>query len=292
MSVVIPFWNKVALTLRAVRSALDQTHRQVEVVLVDDGSTEDIAPPAALAEIEPRLRLLRQANAGLGAARNQALYVVRGDYIAFLDSDDRFMPHKIERQLDRMQQNGAVFSHTSYYIDYPGGAHGLGLLRSGEFGGACYPRIIGMCPIARPTVMLHRSLVDEGFTFSVDPRTGEDVLTWIDLAMRFTLLGIDEPLSIVVWSDGSAALNLAKKASGLFSIVEALERHPIHRCHSGEIEKLRQSIQAIARDWVAAGRQIEAVRTEYKLVETAFPANLAFPAEGNGSVPPAQGRDA
>lgn len=284
VSVVIPFWNEVPLALRAACSALNQTHRQVEVLVVDDGSTEDISPLTLLAETEPRLRLMHQPNSGPAAARNRAMSAVQGDYVAFLDADDQFLPHKIERQLDLMQRHGALFSHTSYYVDYPERGKGLGLWHSGDFTGACYPRIIGMCPIAMPTVMLHRSLIDEGFAFPTALRTGEDVLAWIDLAMRYTLLGIDEPLSIVEWSDSSAALNSAKQVSGLSSLVDVLMKHPVHQRNGAEIGKLRQAILAITRDWIAAGRQIEAVKTQNDLVKAAFSAQPDFPAAGSGRV--------
>jgi glycosyltransferase involved in cell wall biosynthesis len=285
VSVIIPFWNEVSLALRAAHSALDQTHRRVEIVLVDDGSTEDISPLAALAAAEPRVQLLRQANTGSAAARNLALGIVQGDYIAFLDADDRFLPHKIERQLEQMQQHGALFSHTSYYVTYPGRSRGLGLWRSGTFGGVCYPQILGGCPIAMPTVMLHRALVDEGFGFPANFRLGQDVLAWIDLAMRYTLLGIDEPLSIVEWSDDSAALHPTKQVLGLSGMVAALEQHPVHQSHRHEIENLRQAIRAYARIWVANDRQLQAVNTRLDMIEAAYSAHPAFPINGNGEAP-------
>jgi hypothetical protein len=292
VSVVIPFWNEIEQTLRAVRSALDQTHHRVEVMLVNDGSTEDIAPLIALEETEPRLRLLHQVNAGPDAARNRALGFVLGDYIAFLDADDRFLPNKIERQLYQMQQNGALFSHTSHYIDYPGRATGFGQRHSGDFTGACYPRIIGTCPIALSTVMLHRSLVDEGFAFPIGLRAGENMLAWVDLATRYMLLGIDEPLSIAEWSDNCAALNPFRQVLELSGVVETLERHPIHSRQRGEIEKLRQAIRAMAQEWVAAGWQMDAMKMRDDRVNSTFGAHPDFPAGGTGRVWPAQDRAA
>jgi len=287
VSVVIPFHSQIGRTIRATRSALDQTHEQVEVVLVDDGSTEDITSLMSLAETEPRLRLLHQANAGPAAARNRALGSVRGDYIAFLDTYDQFLPQKTERQLEQMQRHGALFSHSSYYIVCPERNGGFGARHSGSFGGTCYPEIIGACPIAMSTVMLHRSIVDGGFAFPTDVPAGEGMLAWIELAMRYTLLGIDEPLSIVEWPDGGAALNPAKLVLALSSVIEALGRHLVHRRHAGEIEKLREAIRAIARDWVAAGRQIDAMTTRDSLIDAAFATHPAFPAGGNGRVAPA-----
>jgi glycosyltransferase involved in cell wall biosynthesis len=286
VSVVIPFFNEMALTVRATRSALDQTHRRLEVVLVDDGSTEDVKPLVALAKTEPRVRLLRQSNAGPSAARNRGLDAARGNYIAFLDADDLFVPLKIERQLGEMQRHGALFSHTSYYVSSPDRRAGLGLSHSGRFDGACYPRIIGSCPIATPTVMIHRSLVDEGFAFSIGTSLGEDVLAWIDLAMRYTLLGIDEPLSIVERSDQSAAVDPVKQVLGLSGMIQVLKQHQAHSLRHQEINQLQLAIHRIGQDWVAGGRKIETVRPRGDLAEAEYPAHPAFPAGGNGRVPP------
>jgi hypothetical protein len=287
VSVIIPFWNEATVTLRAVRSALDQTHRNVEIILVDDGSTADISSIVALAGSEPRVSLLRQPNAGPAAARNRGIGAAQGEYVAFLDADDQFLPLKIERQFGLMRQYGVVFSHTSYYVSYPDRKPGWGLMRSGKFGGDCYPAIIGMCPLAMPTVMLHRSVLGNGFAFPSDLRVGEDLLAWIDLARSHTLLGIDEPLSIVEWSDNSAALDPVKQVLGLSFSIRALEGHPAHRKHTAEIDKQRQALLTVARAWIAADRKMEAA-TQLRLgqISVAYPRHPAFPEDGNGRAPP------
>ena len=280
ISVVIPVWNEIGLAVKAVRSALDQSHRLVEVIVVDDGSTEDLTPLRALAESDPRLKLLHQENAGPAAARNCALLEVQGEYIAFLDADDLFLPHKIERQLDLMQRYGALFSHTSHYVQYHG-RQGLGLVRSGGFD-LDYPDIIEFCPIAMPTVMLHRAVIDEGHTFPVENRLGEDVLIWTDLAMRYSPLCIDEPLSIVEWSDGSAALNQAKQLAGLQACIEALRNHPIHRRYDSLIQQLEQSCVTLSQILVAEQDGIlDAQRLRHKLVNAAYRSIEGFSEPGN-----------
>ncbi|MBI5164565.1 MAG: glycosyltransferase family 2 protein [Magnetospirillum sp.] len=100
VTVVIPTYNRAYCLPRALDSALTQSHAAVEVVVVDDGSTDGTA--ALLAGRyggESRVRVLRQANAGVAAARNAGLAVSRGDYVAFLDSDDIWQPWKLELQL-------------------------------------------------------------------------------------------------------------------------------------------------------------------------------------------------
>ena len=96
VSVIIPTYNRARLAAIAVESALAQTHPAIEVIVVDDGSTDDT--PDKLAKFGGRIRVVRQANAGVGAARNAGMALARGAFIALLDSDDRWLPWKISAQ--------------------------------------------------------------------------------------------------------------------------------------------------------------------------------------------------
>ncbi|MFO0972437.1 MAG: glycosyltransferase family A protein [Phycisphaerae bacterium] len=102
VSVIIPTYHSAAMVVEAVRSALMQTRRPREVIVVDDGSTDDTAAVlATLAAADgDRLRVVRQANAGPGAARNRGLSEARGAWVALLDADDLWLPHKLAAQLD------------------------------------------------------------------------------------------------------------------------------------------------------------------------------------------------
>ena len=100
VSVVIPSYNRAYCVATTIDSALSQTHANLEILLVDDGSTDDTR---ALIEQryhgEPRVRYIHQANAGVSAARNHGLRLARGAFIALLDSDDIWLPWKLEAQL-------------------------------------------------------------------------------------------------------------------------------------------------------------------------------------------------
>ncbi|MCM2257854.1 MAG: glycosyltransferase [Vicinamibacteria bacterium] len=98
MTVAVPLFQKAAYVGRALESILGQTFRDFEVVVVDDGSTD--GGPAAVDRVaDPRVRLVRQPNAGVGAARNRAVHEARAPWIAFLDADDEWYPRFLERTL-------------------------------------------------------------------------------------------------------------------------------------------------------------------------------------------------
>src|SRR5687767_14566662 len=97
VSVVIPTYNYGRYVGDAIDSALAQTRPPDEVVVVDDGSTDDT--PDRLAAYGDRIRVVRQTNQGLSAARNAGIRAAHGDWVAFLDSDDAFHPRKLELQL-------------------------------------------------------------------------------------------------------------------------------------------------------------------------------------------------
>lgn len=114
VSVVIPFFNRIGELLECVESVRKQSFANCEIVLVNDGSIEDITPILRLAENEKRIVVLQQEHAGLCAARNKGLLSSSGDYVAFLEADDLLEENKVELQLRFMLSNNAVASHTSY----------------------------------------------------------------------------------------------------------------------------------------------------------------------------------
>ena len=111
VSVVIPTYNRASMVGDAIESALAQTYAPLEVIVVDDGSTDDTE--GAVRQFGPRVRYVRQENSGVGAARNAGLAVARGEAIAFLDSDDLWLPRKNEWQitvLEKKPEVGLVYS--------------------------------------------------------------------------------------------------------------------------------------------------------------------------------------
>ncbi len=121
VSVIVPLYNKAPYILRALDSALAQTRTPDEVIVVDDGSQDD-GPALVAACTDPRIRLIRQANAGPGPARNRGIREAQGEYLAFLDADDEWRPAFLERSLAVLEGEGrGAAAVSSGYFEFPSG---------------------------------------------------------------------------------------------------------------------------------------------------------------------------
>jgi glycosyltransferase involved in cell wall biosynthesis len=110
VTVIIPTFNRAAWLPETVRSVLSQTVAPLEILIVDDGSTDDTE--AVCGQFTEPVRYIRQDNAGVGAARNRGAAEARGEWLAFLDSDDLWTPDKLEVQLAALAATGAAWSIT------------------------------------------------------------------------------------------------------------------------------------------------------------------------------------
>jgi glycosyltransferase involved in cell wall biosynthesis len=112
VSIIIPSYNRAHCLERAIQSALQQTYTDREVLVVDDGSTDNTAE--VLAPFGDAISVIHQSNAGPSAARNTGIRAARGDFVAFLDSDDEWLPGKLEYQLPLMQEADVILSASNW----------------------------------------------------------------------------------------------------------------------------------------------------------------------------------
>lgn len=116
VSVILPTFNSAPYIEATLRSACEQTYPSLEIIVVDDGSTDDTVS-IVNAINDPRVRLIeRPENGGAGAARNVGISAATGRFIAFLDSDDLWFPTKIERQIAFMKERGLASCYTRYSL--------------------------------------------------------------------------------------------------------------------------------------------------------------------------------
>src|SRR5690606_5147714 len=111
LSVVVPIYNVAPYLGECLSSIANQYYRDLEVIMVDDGSSDDSAAIAEkFADADPRFRLIRQPNRGLGAARNTGVSHATGDYLMFVDSDDVIPPYAAELLITAIEQSGSDFA--------------------------------------------------------------------------------------------------------------------------------------------------------------------------------------
>ncbi len=222
VSVIVPFHNRIDWLRESIKSVLGQTWEDFELLLIDDGSDD---PDVSRLELEDvRIRYARQDHKGRSAARNHGIAMARGPLIAFLDADDVFMPIKLERQVALLQvDHDCLMSHTSYVRMSPDGMD-IGLVASGRFTGAVYPGILRRCPIATPTVMVRKEILDQGFRFDESLNVGEDIALWAEIARRAPVLGIDERLTRVRVHASNTADDRRAQISAQLHVVRCIIR--------------------------------------------------------------------
>lgn len=225
VSVVMPFFNRINWTIESVHSVLLQSHTNFELLLIDDGSTDDVSLLLDLCKTDNRIQYYRQENAGPAKARNIGIDYATGKYIAFLDSDDLFLPNKLKIQIEFMETSNLMLSHTSYNkIDLAG--HIFDIKGTGKLHGNVFPEIINKCKIATPTIMGLTSIFKED-KFPEEFNIGEDICLWILLTSKYILGGINQGLTSVRIHDSVASANKYKQRIGLQNIAKFVQLHKL-----------------------------------------------------------------
>lgn len=176
VSVIIPTYNRAQQTLRALRSVWSQTFTDYEVIVVDDGSIDDTA--TELERLGSRIRLIKQPNGGVSSARNRGIIEAAGDYLAFLDSDDEWLPEKLAKQvafLDEHKDVGFVACLNTFDVEngftygnsYTRDAHNSAESQFVEFLTSPFPRNMSRYVVRRQLMTEHGGF-DESIRGSED----------------------------------------------------------------------------------------------------------------------------
>jgi glycosyltransferase involved in cell wall biosynthesis len=194
VSVVIPTYNRADLIERSVKSALQQTHQELEVIVVDDASTDQT--PAVLARLEDsRVRVIRhERNEGQCRARNRGVRESRGRYVAFLDSDDEWLPPKVERQLARFASGdnpGATY--TGMWVDDGSGRH----VEAARVEGRAFEEFLTLPgPITTTGLMVDTEAVGSELVFDENIRCAVEGDLLIRISREHVVGRVAEPLYV------------------------------------------------------------------------------------------------
>ncbi|HRP72399.1 MAG TPA: glycosyltransferase [Luteimonas sp.] len=208
-SVIIPTWNRRELIGRAIDSVLAQTRPVDEVIVVDDGSTDDTQ--AYLADrYGERISCIRQANAGVSAARNRGLAMARGRYIALLDSDDEWLPEKTQRQVAFLDANpgvGMVLCNVMRMDPDGSMIDVFDRRRQIPEDGPALRWVLRDPALAPLSVLMRREVYEDVGGFDEALRTAEDLDFHLRVAARWPIGVVAEPLARALRGhDGLSAL--------------------------------------------------------------------------------------
>jgi len=195
VSVIIPTYNRAALVKEAVASVLAQTYRDFELLVVDDGSTD--GTPEALAAFGREIRVLsRPGRGGVSEARNTGIAAAQGEWLAFLDSDDLWLPEKLERQIAFMEAQPRLLLSQTEETWVRRGVRVNPPRSHCKEGGRIFLRSLERCLVSPSAVVLHRRLWDDHGGFDEDLPAAEDYDLWLRLSWRYDVGLLPEPLII------------------------------------------------------------------------------------------------
>jgi glycosyltransferase involved in cell wall biosynthesis len=209
----------------ALRSVLHQTYRDFEVIVVDDGSTDDTRRQIAEFQNDTRLRYLYQENRGLAAARNTGIRASHGEYVALLDDDDLWLPSKLEKQVHLLEVNDqiAVAYCDFRFVDVSGNLIATKWRRPASratiYEGLMYDNVIAGSGSA---VLIRRQCLEEVGPFDESLQASEDQDLWRRIALKHRFGYIDEVLVHIRWHPQSMQRNPERMARGKLHYLEKL----------------------------------------------------------------------
>lgn len=225
LSVIIPVYNSESSVAETLRSVLAQTYRDLEIIIVDDGSTDKSIDICKQFQDE-RIRIIHQQNRGLAGARNTGIRQARGEYLAFVDSDDLWLPEKLAKHLEHFERSpevGVSFSRSSLIDDQ---GKPLGIYQMPKLTDITPEYLFCRNPISNgSSVVIRRAVLDtikfqenlygevEDFYFDDSFRQSEDIECWLRIALQTTwkIEGIPEALTLYRVNMGGLSANVLKQ---------------------------------------------------------------------------------
>ena len=197
VSTVIPTFNRLADVVIAVRTALAQTYPSQEVIVVDDGSTDGTRDRLE-AEYGQRLTILRTERLGVSGARNHGMAAARGDYLALLDSDDEWLPEKLDAQVRFLEARPDYGMVVTDVVQMDRERQAYGLLRRREAipeDGEVLKYVLRQPALAPSSALIRRRVLDDVGPFDTSLPTAEDLDFHLRVAARWRIGVIAEPLT-------------------------------------------------------------------------------------------------
>jgi glycosyltransferase involved in cell wall biosynthesis len=260
VSVIVPVFNGRDHVAAAIESALAQSMSRVEVVVVDDGSSDGSGELAeSIAGRDSRVRVIRQENRGLSGARNTGVRESRGRYVGFLDADDLWLPEKLERQVPLLAPGRVVFSDA--FLMRNDAVSEERIFGAGRVAAAIdFEALLEQNPIPILTVLVERELLLDVGGFDESLLSVEDWDLWFRLHAtgRVSFIGVDESLACYRINAGGLSSDRLRMARWRLKVLEKLADASFGETHRAVSSRRRAEKQLLAgelrlRAWRYAG---------------------------------------
>ncbi len=226
VSIVIAAYNMAKYLPLAIQSALDQIYDNVEVLIIDDGSADDTISVVQPFLVDPRVRYIYQQNAGQASAKNHGICKSRGEFIAFLDADDIWLPGKLEQQVPLFLKSPSIGVVYSRYIEIDAEGKELRLLGSTFYRGNVSGHLLVFNFVGFSTSVVRRECFDQFGCFKEDLGMGIDYELWLRFSTQYEFDYVDRPLVFYrVWS-GQMSKNCKQRyLNGIKTMRKFLQEH-------------------------------------------------------------------
>lgn len=197
LSIIIPSFNRQSVIQRAIDSVLSQRYligrNDWELILVDDGSTDDTRALISQRYLDtnPNIVYLRQDNAGVSAARNLGLRHAQGEWIALLDSDDQWLPHKLDAQFEQLKLEQQLICHTQE-IWIRNGVRVNQMSKHQKAGGWIFERCLPLCAMSPSSIVIHKSVFESVGIFDQLLPACEDYDLWLRIASQYSVAYVEQ----------------------------------------------------------------------------------------------------
>ncbi len=233
ISAIIPVFNRQEYIKRSIESVLDQSFRDFELIVVDDGSSD--LTPTILKSYNEKIRVITTKNRGVSSARNRGIKEARGEWICFLDSDDIWLKDKLIKQIEFHQKNPHILiSHTFERWIRDGKEIRQKAIHK-KPSGKCFEENLSFCKIAPSTVMMHKTIFEKVGLFDESLEVCEDYDLWLRVLREYEL-GLVEEVLTIKYGGHKDQLSTKHHSMDRFRI-EALLKHSELKIVKDEIQK-------------------------------------------------------
>ena len=266
ISVIIPTHNRIQFLEKAITSIINQTYNVFEIILIDDGSNDGTFD--MVKKRFPFVELFYQNNRGVSCARNKGIKMARGDWIAFLDSDDEWLPEKLNKQIYTIRTNPNILFYHSNEIWIKDGLRINQGKKHAKYGGRIFEKCLDICRISPSSVVMHKSIFKNIGLFDERLPICEDYDMWLRLTAKYKVFYSNE---FLIKKYGGHEDQLSKAPNGIenyraYAIEKLLMQGELNKIqHMKALDILIKKLKIYKAGLLKREKQKEVLQIEKKI---------------------------